>query len=104
MSRFTRFISLLGLSALIALSSAVLTPAQAKSSMMGKSKMVHVKAHTRTLKSGKVVKVKAHTMMSHMAAPKGKTVQVKGYTRKTKSGKVVHVKGYTRHVKSKTKM
>ena len=94
MNKFTRLVSLLSLSAIVAAGSFVgLTPAAS-------AKTVIVKAHTMKTKSGKVVLVKAHKRTT-----KSKIVLVKAHTMKTKSGKLVHVKAYTRKApKMKMKM
>jgi hypothetical protein len=84
MNRIARLVSLLGLSAIVAVGSVALpSVANAKTTM--------VKAHTMKTKSGKVVLVKAHKMTTHP-----KMIKVKAHTMKTKSGKVVVVKAHMR--------
>ena len=87
MNRIARLVSILGLSAIVAVGSVALPSiANAKTTM--------VKAHTMKTKSGKVVIVKSHKMITH--PKKGKMIMVKAHTMKTKSGKVVIVKGHMR--------
>ena len=86
MNRFTRLVSLLSLSAFVAVGSLAAFPPSAS------AKTVVVHAHKMKTKSGKVVIVKAHT---RTVGPKG-GIKVHSYTRKTKTGKMVHVKAYTR--------
>lgn len=87
MIRSTRLGSLLGLSALMAITcmTAAIVPANAAQTH---SKTVHVKRHMRLDLNG-----------YHNVAPYTKTtrsVNVTGYTKHTKNGKAVHVNGYRR--------
>jgi hypothetical protein len=61
------------------------------------AKKVVVHAHTRVTKTGKLVHVKAHT---RTVAGK-KSTYVHAHTRVTKTGKIVHVKGHMRKVGAK---